>query len=86
MAKALQAAEASASAGSYRAAYNSYRDAVTYATQTFDIVEHTVDSDDYLSTLALEYGSTVSLIAEANNLANPNIIIPGQVLMIPILR
>ena len=86
MAKALRAAEASASAGSYRAAYNSYRDAVTYATETFDIVEHTVDSDDYLSTLALEYGSTVSLIAEANNLANPNIIIPGQILLIPILR
>jgi LysM repeat protein len=35
--------------------------------------------------LALDYNSTVNLIAEMNNLANPNIIIPGQELLIPIL-
>jgi len=50
-----------------------------------DVVVHVVESDDYLSQLALDYNSTVSLIAAANNLANPNIIIPGQELLIPIL-
>ena len=53
--------------------------------QTFELVEHIVDSDDYVSSLAVEYGSTVSLIAAANQLENPNIIVPGQKLLIPIL-
>jgi tetratricopeptide (TPR) repeat protein len=85
METALADAEEYVSQGNFRQAFSSYRAAVAWATQTFEMVEHTVDSDDYLSSIALEYGSTVSLIAEANNIANPNIIIPGQVLLIPIL-
>jgi tetratricopeptide (TPR) repeat protein len=71
--------------GNFREAFRSYREAITWATQVFDVVVHVVESDDYLSQLALDYNSTVSLIAAANNLANPNIIIPGQELLIPIL-
>jgi tetratricopeptide (TPR) repeat protein len=85
MANALAAAEEYESQGNLREAFRSYREAVTWATQVFDVVVHVVDSDDYLSQLALDYNSTVSLIANANNLANPNIIIPGQELIVPIL-
>lgn len=85
MAAALASADQYTEQGNYREAFRSYREAVTWATQVFDIVLHVVTSDDYLSQLALDYNSTVNLIAEANNLANPNIIIPGQELLIPIL-
>jgi predicted S18 family serine protease len=85
MAAALASADQYAEQGNYREAFRSYREAVTWATQVFDVVLHVVTSDDYLSQLALDYNSTVNLIAEANNLANPNIIIPGQELLIPIL-
>ena len=85
MANALASAEQYESEGNLREAFRNYREAVTWATQVFDVVVHVVDSDDYLSQLALDYNSTVNLIATANNLANPNIIIPGQELLIPIL-
>lgn len=85
MAAALASADLYASQGNYREAFRSYREAVTWASQVFDVVLHVVTSDDYLSQLALDYNSTVNLIAEVNNLANPNIIIPGQELLIPIL-
>jgi tetratricopeptide (TPR) repeat protein len=85
MATALASADQYASQGNYREAFRSYREAVTWASQVFDVVLHVVTSDDYLSQLALDYNSTVNMIAEANNLANPNIIIPGQELLIPIL-
>lgn len=85
MAAALASASQFESEGNYREAFRSYREAITWATQVFDVVVHVVESEDYLSQLALDYNSTVSLIATANNLANPNIIIPGQELLIPIL-
>jgi tetratricopeptide (TPR) repeat protein len=85
MAAALIAADEYAAQGNLREAFRNYREAITWATQVFDVVVHVVTSDDYLSQLALDYNSTVNLIATANNLANPNIIIPGQELLIPIL-
>jgi tetratricopeptide (TPR) repeat protein len=85
MAAALASADQYADQGNYREAFRSYREAVTWASQVFDVELHVVTSDDYLSQLALDYNSTVNLIAEVNNLANPNIIIPGQELLIPIL-
>jgi tetratricopeptide (TPR) repeat protein len=85
MAAALTNASQFEGQGNFREAFRSYREAITWATQVFDVVVHVVESDDYLSQLALDYNSTVSLIAAANNLANPNIIIPGQELLIPIL-
>ena len=85
MAEALSTAEEYAAQGNMREAFRYYREAATWANQVFDVVVHVVTSDDYLSQLALDYNSTVNLIATANNLANPNIIIPGQELLIPIL-
>jgi tetratricopeptide (TPR) repeat protein len=85
MAEALRTAEEYAAQGNMREAFRYYREAATWANQVFDVVVHVVTSDDYLSQLALDYNSTVNLIATANNLANPNIIIPGQELLIPIL-
>ena len=85
MAAALIAADDFAAQGNFRDAFRNYREAVTWAYQVFDVVVHVVTSEDYLSQLALDYNSTVNLIATANNLANPNIIIPGQELLVPIL-
>ena len=38
---------------------------------------------DTLSSIARAFGTTVSAIVAANNIANPNLIYPGQVLVIP---
>ena len=44
---------------------------------------HTVKSGDTLYAIAIKYGTTVAAIASANNIANPNNISVGQVLLIP---
>jgi membrane-bound lytic murein transglycosylase D len=46
-------------------------------------VEHVVCRDEYLGRIAKDYGVSVRAIAEANGLANPRLIYPGQVLLIP---
>ena len=38
---------------------------------------------DTLYRIAVKFGTTVSAIADANNITNPNLIYPGQVLVIP---
>lgn len=44
---------------------------------------HTVQSGETLYSIAVQYGTTVQAILEANNLSNPNLIYKGQVLNIP---
>lgn len=44
---------------------------------------HTVRAGETLSTIAARYGSSVSAIARANNIDNPNFIFAGQHLRIP---
>jgi LysM repeat protein len=44
---------------------------------------YTVQRGDNLTTIAARFGTTVQIIMTANNIANPNIIAPGQVLTIP---
>lgn len=44
---------------------------------------HTVKAGDTLYALAIRYGTTVAALVAANNLANPNNISVGQVLVIP---
>ena len=85
LAEALAAADSAYQRGDYQEAYKNYREAVALSSQAFDMVEHVVASGEYLSSIALDYHSTISLIAQANGLANPNLIITGQTLLIPIL-
>lgn len=44
---------------------------------------HTVQSGETLYSIAVQYGTTVQAILEANNLSDPNLIYKGQVLTIP---
>lgn len=44
---------------------------------------YTVQPGDTLSKIARQFGTTVSAIVSANNISNPNLIYPGQVLVIP---
>jgi LysM repeat protein len=46
-------------------------------------VEHTVQRGETLSSIARKYGTSWSAIAQANNLANPSVIVVGQTLKIP---
>ena len=43
---------------------------------------YTVKSGDNLSSIAKKYGTTVSALAAANGIANPNLIYAGQVLKV----
>ena len=44
---------------------------------------HIVTSGETLSRIADKYGTTALTLAQANSLANPNLIFPGQALLIP---
>jgi LysM repeat protein len=47
-------------------------------------VTHTVQSGEILSSIARKYNVTVEAIVEANELANPDSLNLGQVLVIPV--
>jgi len=47
-------------------------------------ITYTVMRGDTLLSIARRYGSTVDKIVQANNIANPNLILPGTVLIIPV--
>lgn len=44
---------------------------------------HVVQRGETLYSIALQYGTTAAAIAVANDLSNPNLIYPGQTLLIP---
>ena len=46
-------------------------------------VEYTVERGDTLGQIANDYDVSVGELVEANNIANPNLIYPGQILSIP---
>ena len=46
-------------------------------------VTYTVEPGDTLSLVAIAHGVTLNALIEANDLANPDIIVAGQVLLIP---
>jgi peptidoglycan/xylan/chitin deacetylase (PgdA/CDA1 family) len=52
-------------------------------TPSTSTVTYTVQPGDTLYRIAGTYGTTVSAIVAANNIANPDLIYPGQVLVIP---
>jgi peptidoglycan-N-acetylglucosamine deacetylase len=47
-------------------------------------VTHVVKYGEYLKQIAAKYGSTWQCIASANGLSNPNLIYPGQHLVVPV--
>lgn len=47
-------------------------------------VVYTVQPGDYLAKIARQFNTTVSAIVAANNIPNPNLIYPGQQLIIPV--
>ena len=47
-------------------------------------IKHTVTAGETLYVIAIKYGTTIAKIAHANNIANPNLIEVGQVLVIPV--
>lgn len=47
-----------------------------------DTISYTVQSGDTLSSIASRYGTTVQELVDINNLSNPNLIYPGEVLRI----
>lgn len=53
------------------------------STPSTSTVTYTVQPGDTLYRIAGTYGTTVSAIVAANNIANPDLIYPGQVLVIP---
>src|SRR5271157_110470 len=57
--------------------------ALTIPTTTTPTTTYTVKSGDTLTAIALKYETTVAAIVAANNIANPNLIQVGQVLIIP---
>jgi LysM repeat protein len=46
-------------------------------------IKHTVQRGESLSQIAKDYGVATAAIVRANNLANPNSVYTGQVLIIP---
>jgi tetratricopeptide (TPR) repeat protein len=81
----LDSAEALALEDTFRLAYIRYRDLFNQNELVYsDFVLHTVGEGDYLSKLANQYNSSIQAIALANDLADPNRVIIGQVLIIPI--
>lgn len=53
------------------------------ASASADGLRHTVVAGDTLSGIAYLYGVTIEAIADANDIEDPNLIFPGQVLEIP---
>ncbi|MDV3427480.1 MAG: LysM peptidoglycan-binding domain-containing protein [Bacillota bacterium] len=51
--------------------------------KTSSTVKYTVKSGDTLNKIAAIYGVSVQSIVTANNITNPNLIYPGQILIIP---
>jgi LysM repeat protein len=52
------------------------------ATPTTEIITHTVDPGENLTSIALQYGTTVQAIVEANAMTDPDLIFIGQELII----
>lgn len=45
--------------------------------------EYTVQEGDTLGAIAVQFGVTVDAIVQANDIADPNLILPGDTLIIP---
>ncbi len=85
LAAALAEAERYAAAGNFGVAYERYRLATRIASTSQSTITHVVEAGEYLTMLASRYLSTVRAIVVANDIADANLIFPGQQLLIPVL-
>ncbi|MCX7838294.1 MAG: LysM peptidoglycan-binding domain-containing protein [Anaerolineae bacterium] len=53
------------------------------ASPTLTTARHIVQADESLYRIALQYGTTVRTLVQLNDLTNPNVIVPGQALVVP---
>ncbi len=84
--EAVAGAQALADDGNYQAAYIQFREALNRGDQFYNnFIVHVVREDDYLSQIALLYGTTVQAIVRLNDITDPNRIFEGQELFIPTL-
>lgn len=56
------------------------------AASSDDVVMHSVERGETLFRIAQAYGVTVNSVAQANSITNPELIYPGQLLLIPGVR
>jgi LysM repeat protein len=83
--RALKNAEAYATRGSFRNAYNLYKDSFPKVLESLQTVTHVVSAEDYLARLAREYQTTVAAILAANQLTDPSQLAIGDKLIVPVL-
>lgn len=67
----------------YRQAYKIYKDAAPKVLTSYSALTHIVETEDYLTSLANRYHTTVEAIVKVNNLISPKQIQAGQELIIP---
>jgi tetratricopeptide (TPR) repeat protein len=67
----------------YRQAFKLYKDAAPKVLTSFSALTHIVENEDYLTSLANRYHTTVEAIVKVNNLISPKQIQAGQELIIP---
>jgi len=53
------------------------------ATPPLTTTRHIVQADETLYRIALQYGTSVRTLEQLNHLTNPNVIVPGQALVVP---
>lgn len=67
----------------YRSAYRVYADVIPEVLPPMVEFTHTVESGEYLTQIAKDYGTTVEKILEANKLGTSKRLRPGQQLIVP---
>jgi tetratricopeptide (TPR) repeat protein len=83
----LQKAENFADRGDFKLAYLRYRDLLIDSAEIYDVtVLYVVQDGDYLTSIARQFNTTVKAIVAANDILNPNKIVVGQELVVPILE
>jgi tetratricopeptide (TPR) repeat protein len=85
LAAKLADAERNVANRNFQTAFRLYREVVNGSEAVYDTIKHTVLPGEYLTSIAARYRSTVSAIAELNNIANPNRINAGAELLIPVI-
>lgn len=66
--------------------YNEVQEKVNEILKNNDIIIYTVKSGDTLSNIAKKYNTSTQILAEYNNISNPNKIYVGQIIKIPTIN